>query len=100
MSDVSEMLAEIEQSVDFIQKKLHESGLTEGECLANDTLSRCKDLLSTHVVIDKDCARYSKSVIDTYTENQVFTADQAGKLSWYKTQLQEGLTRIGDNNER
>jgi hypothetical protein len=98
MSEVSEILEEIDKQISSF-KRVGEMHGYDGALNEVVLLDKIKALLSSHAVIDKNCAKYSSSVVETYTKNQMFTAAQAGKVSWYKQQFMDELSRLSAHKE-
>ena len=46
---------------------------------------------SDSVTISRETAEYAYKALEAYTKNMMFTADQAGKVSWYKQELKQAL---------
>jgi hypothetical protein len=46
---------------------------------------------SDSVTISRETAEYASKALEAYTKNMMFTADQAGKVSWYKQELKQAL---------
>jgi hypothetical protein len=43
------------------------------------------------VTISRECAKYAAVAIEDLTKDKVFTAEQAGKVSWFKSELKQAL---------